>query len=190
MTAPRFIIVSGLPASGKSTVASAVAGALDLPLLDKDAFLEALFDSQGTGDAAWRRALSHAADEALRREAETSGGAVLVSWWRHPLSPVATGTPTHWLAHLPGSIIEVHCRCSPATAAQRFLARQRHAGHLDGRWQHDELIASFDLHAALGALAVGQLVGIDTEAALSAGPLSRCVAAVRAAAVISAYSAN
>ena len=55
MTAPRLVVVSGLPASGKSTVARTLAGALGLPLLDKDVFLEALFASDGIGDAAWRR---------------------------------------------------------------------------------------------------------------------------------------
>ena len=159
MNAPRFIVVSGLPASGKSTLARALAAALDLPLLDKDVFLEALFDSEGIGDTARRRALSQAADDALRQAAEA------------PRGPV----------------IEVHCRCSAASAAQRFMARQRHAAHLDGRWQHDELVASFKAQEAHGALHVGPLVAVDTEAAVSADALARCVAAVRAA-IISAHS--
>ncbi len=188
MSATRFVVVSGLPASGKSTVADALAAALGLPLLDKDALLEALFESRGSGDAAWRRALSAQADEAFERKAQASGGAVLVSWWRHPLSPTASGTPTGWLACLIGHVVEVHCCCSAATAAQRFMARQRHPGHLDGRWQLAELVASFEVQAALGPLGVGPMVGVDTDAALSADALGRCVSAVRAAATISTQS--
>ena len=40
-----YVIVTGLPASGKSTLGRAVAAALGLPMLDKDDILEALFDS-------------------------------------------------------------------------------------------------------------------------------------------------
>ena len=43
MIAPLFVIVSGLPASGKSTIAVGLAEDLRLPLMDKDAYLEALF---------------------------------------------------------------------------------------------------------------------------------------------------
>ncbi len=39
---PRFVVVTGLPASGKSTIARQLCAALALPLLDKDELLEAL----------------------------------------------------------------------------------------------------------------------------------------------------
>jgi len=38
----RYVVLSGLPASGKSTLARALSQAFFLPLLDKDQFLEAL----------------------------------------------------------------------------------------------------------------------------------------------------
>ncbi|PYQ55408.1 MAG: hypothetical protein DMF53_28200 [Acidobacteria bacterium] len=82
--ASRFLIATGLPASGKSTVGSAVAAALALPFLDKDEILEALFESLGVGDAPWRARLSRAADQVLERLAPRSQGAVIASWWRHP----------------------------------------------------------------------------------------------------------
>jgi hypothetical protein len=43
----RFIVVTGLPASGKSTVGVTVARALGLSLFDKDEILEALFEALG-----------------------------------------------------------------------------------------------------------------------------------------------
>jgi shikimate kinase len=51
----RYVVVSGFPTSGKSTLARALSQALSLALLDKDYFLEAHFDSKGIGDAQWRR---------------------------------------------------------------------------------------------------------------------------------------
>jgi len=159
----RYVIVSGLPASGKSTLAAALSRALGLPLLDKDDFLEALFESQGIGDAQWRRQLSHEADAAFRRQAEQTAGAVLASWWKHPQSPSDSGTPTDWLFSLPGTKVEVHCQCSPSLAAERFLARQRSPGHLDHRWSYADLLVNFAAQASLGPLGLGTLVEISTE---------------------------
>lgn len=159
----RYVIVSGLPASGKSTLAAALSQALGLPLLDKDHFLEALFESQGIGDAQWRRQLSHEADAAFRRQAEQATGAVLTSWWKHPRSLSDSGTPTDWLFALPGTKVEVHCQCSPQIAAERFLARQRSPGHLDYRWSYAELLVNFTAQASLGPLGLGSLVEVSTE---------------------------
>ena len=159
----RFIVVSGLPASGKSMLGRAVADSLCLPLLDKDEILEALFESLGVGDSEWRSTLSRAADEELRRQACASPGAVIASWWRHPLSPVNSGTPTEWLASLPGELVELHCVCSPSTAATRFVARQRHAGHLDSQRAHAAVYASLEQQASLGPLRVGRVIEVSTE---------------------------
>jgi adenylate kinase family enzyme len=41
---PTYVIVTGLPASGKTTLAIALSSELGFEHLDKDAFLEALFD--------------------------------------------------------------------------------------------------------------------------------------------------
>src|ERR1700748_2752204 len=75
-----FIILSGLPGSGKSTVARGLAPHLRLPLLDKDDFLEALFEEQGTGAGASRGSSSREADQRLVAAAQAVTGACLVSW--------------------------------------------------------------------------------------------------------------
>ncbi|HXA18419.1 MAG TPA: AAA family ATPase [Thermoanaerobaculia bacterium] len=159
----RFIVVTGLPASGKSTLGHAVAQALGLAFLDKDGILEALFESLGTGDSDWRLRLSRAADRVLQRQAMRSHGAVLASWWKHPRSPFASGTSPLWLQALPGQLIELHCRCKAEVAVQRFFARHRHAGHLDdSRSEHEELL-KFREAADWGALGAGRLVEVNTE---------------------------
>ena len=160
----RFVIVSGLPASGKSTLGRAIASALNLSFLDKDEILEGLFDRVGVGDSVWRTKLSRTADEVLCREAHALPGAVVTSWWRHRESKSESGTPTDWLSSLPGDLVELYCACSPYTAANRFFGRNRHAGHLDGRYTHADLLEQFRQQSSLGPLAVGRLVRVDTEA--------------------------
>jgi glucokinase len=159
----RYVIVSGLPGSGKSTLARRLAPALGLPLFDKDDILEALFDSLGIGDADWRKRLSRSADEILRRLAIGMDGAVLASWWRHPKVEGASGTPIEWLSSLPGKRVEVYCVCKPTTAAERFLGRTRHPGHLDGTKDREGLAASFERLASLGPLGVGPVVRASTD---------------------------
>jgi len=161
---PTCLVVSGLPASGKSTLAAVIAPMLHLERLDKDDLLEALFDRLGTGDAVWRGRLSRIADREFRRRARRSRGAVLVSWWRHPGSPLASGTPTGWLAEMDVACVELHCRCSPQTAVDRYASRRRHEGHLDGRWSRAELLSMFERQSALGPLGVGPCVNLCTDA--------------------------
>lgn len=78
---PSFIVMSGLPASGKTSLDTAIAAALGVPHLDKDAFLEALFD--GVHDArftlALRARLSREADAAFQQAAIAADCAVLTS---------------------------------------------------------------------------------------------------------------
>ncbi|MEM7799841.1 MAG: AAA family ATPase [Chloroflexota bacterium] len=63
------IVVTGLPASGKSTFGKRVAAELELPLLDKDDFLEQLYKEKGVGDRSWRQMLSRESDERFKHAA-------------------------------------------------------------------------------------------------------------------------
>ena len=90
-------------------------------------------------------------------------GAVLASWWRHPKAEGESGTPTGWLSSLPGKKVEVYCTCDPRVAAERFLGRTRHAGHLDRTKNSEDLAASFERLAAFGPLGVGTVVRASTD---------------------------
>jgi hypothetical protein len=50
---PLVLIVTGAPASGKTTLGRQLANALGLPYFSKDLFKESLFDSLGWQDRAW-----------------------------------------------------------------------------------------------------------------------------------------
>jgi adenylate kinase family enzyme len=159
----QHLILTGIPASGKSTIGRALADALGLEMWDKDDILEELFNEKGIGDRQWRTTLSRAADEILIDRVSQSDGSVVVSWWRHPASSLASGTPTECLSELQGPLIELNCICDPASAAERFKSRTRHSGHLDQFKTYEDLLTTFQQQAALGPLGLGRLITVTTE---------------------------
>ena len=66
----NLIIIAGMPATGKSTVAASFAKAFGYPVLEKDNIKEGLFDTIGFENYAQKRRLDHAANEVLLRMLE------------------------------------------------------------------------------------------------------------------------
>jgi len=122
--APTYVVVTGLPGSGKTTVGRSLNRRLSLALIDKDDILESLFDSLGSPDLGARERLSRAADEVVLRVAASSPGAILVNWW-HRQTAVAR------LSGLSGRLVEVLCEAPPDLCAARWSSRVRHPGHHD-----------------------------------------------------------
>ncbi len=158
-----FVVISGLPGSGKTTLGRRLAPALKLPLIDKDEILDRLFEAKGTGDVAWRRSLSRESDAILQDEAIRSNGAILVSFWHVPGMPSDSGTPTDWLNAPSHLVMNVHCTCEPELAASRFVQRQRDPGHLDTDASLAEVLARLRTLALLPPLAVGQRIEVDAS---------------------------
>src|SRR5436305_1540351 len=122
-----FVVVSGPPASGKSTLAPALARGLKLPLLAKDTIKDALMSKLAVPDVDASRRLGRAAVAAmLAVAAESPVGAVIESNFYRTVA-------VNDLRDLPGTVIEVFCRCSVEEAERRYKARAgtRHAGHFD-----------------------------------------------------------
>ena len=157
-----FVVISGLPGSGKTTLGRRLAPVLNLPLIDKDDILDRLFASKGIGDAAWRRILSRESDVILQNEAMNSNGAILASFWRLRGMPSDSGTPTDWLDAPAHHVVNVHCACDLEVAASRFLQRQRHPGHLDGESSSADVFASLRKLTQLSPLDIGQRIDVDT----------------------------
>jgi predicted kinase len=121
MPTVRTVVVSGAPGTGKSTVASALAERLHLPLLSLDDVKEALADVLGMGDELWSNRVGNAAAEVVFRLANSFPGCVVEGWWRGERRVRA-------VQEFRGCI-EVFCRCDPSVAQQRATARSRQARH-------------------------------------------------------------
>jgi predicted kinase len=166
-----YVVVSGPPGSGKTTLATALAEALGLPLIAKDTIKEALMTVLPVPDVPASRTIGTASVAALLAVAAQAPGAVLESVWHRSRSLAG-------LSALPGNIVEVFCRCDPAVAAQRYARRAgtRAAGHFDG----DRTAAGLWTDDVGQPVAGGwPVIEVDTTGPVSLGPV---IAEIRAAA--------
>ena len=163
------VVVTGLPGSGKTTLAEPLARHLNLPLLSKDHIKEMLADHLGLGALAgeYGRTAVHVMLGLAARAPEV----VLESFFWPGLAEPE-------LMRLDRPLVQVHCRCDPALARARFEDRirtgERHAVHhaMDD-WQR------FSDGAGLLELP-GPLIDVDTsapvDAALIAAQVRRALA--------------
>ncbi|MCU1592263.1 MAG: hypothetical protein JWP11_3519 [Frankiales bacterium] len=112
-----YVVVSGPPASGKTTLSRQLSSALGLPLVAKDTIKQALLTAMPADDLAASRERGGAAVAAvLAVAADNPSGAVLDSVWHR-----TRALPE--LAALPGPVVEVFCRCDRAQVTARYRAR-------------------------------------------------------------------
>jgi predicted kinase len=130
-----LIIVTGLPAAGKSCVAAALVAHLGWPLLAKDAVKEPLLERFPDADAATSRALSDASFALLFALApvllDAAPGVVLEGNFR----PGEHEAPLRRLMARPLQVVQLLCRVAEPLRLERLAARAgdptRHAGHRD-----------------------------------------------------------
>jgi len=132
---PLFIVICGPPASGKSTLAPAVAAEFGLPLVAKDTVKEALMSVLPAPDVETSRQLGRAAVQVMLAVAAASpiGAALESNFYR--------SFAIEDLRRLPGTVVEVFCRCDRQVAASRHRSRvrTRHVGHFDSIRTPEEL---------------------------------------------------
>ena len=129
--APLLVVVTGHPATGKTTVAEQLASALGLPAFHKDVIKESLADTVGFTDRASSQRLGHAATVLLYDVADRllgAGQSVLVE---SNFPAEHSSAPLRASAERTGArVVQVVLRASQAAMEARFAARRRHPVHV------------------------------------------------------------
>jgi Predicted kinase len=167
----RAILVNGVPASGKTTVARAIAARLGVLRFALDSVKEPFFDELGLGDREFNRALGRASYHAIFRVLADApdGVTVVIDAW-FGFQPRAVLDRHLAMAGI-DRLAEVWCHAPPNVLVERYRARlgERHPGH-PGEAFLPELDALARRAAPLG---LSPFLSIDTtelldEAALAA----------------------
>jgi glucokinase len=127
----KAILVNGIPASGKSSVARGVADRMNWPLLRLDTVKEPFFDHLGVGDREFNRKLGRASYQAIWSIVADAPADMIV-------------VVDAWFGFQPYEILKEHlqragvertaeiwCHAPAEELAKRYAARldQRHPGH-------------------------------------------------------------
>lgn len=162
----RAVLVNGVPASGKSTVARLISARFGWPILTLDAIKEPFFGELGAVDRAGNRALGRASYRAifnLIADFPEGGTTIVDAWFGFQPIEVLEGH----LAHAGVSDVrEVWCHAPPEIIGARYAARVagRPAGH-PGMEYVPELIA---LAARAGPTGRFACVSVETVGAIAA----------------------
>lgn len=147
----RIVVVTGPPASGKTTLALTLSKQLGVPLIAKDGIKERLYEAFGSGDREWSRWLGRATYPLIYHFLEAHlrvGCSVVVEGTFGPES--ANGEFADLHARWPFAALQLFCWAPDEILLERAEARapERHPGHVEaasieelrtqlaaGRWQ-------------------------------------------------------
>ena len=129
----NLILIAGLPATGKSTLAKKLAQHFHYPILEKDEIKEVLFDTLGYADLKAKRALDRAATEVLLYSAETvlktKSSLILVNNFESSMSDRVN----EMIQRCNANVITVFLTGDADTLHARYVERDkkklRHQGH-------------------------------------------------------------
>jgi len=136
MKVSQLIIVTGMPGSGKTTLAQQIGARLSLPLIEKDVIKELLFDSLGWSDREWSKKLGTTTYELMDYFIEQqlrNGHSLIVESNFKPEFDSAKFQL--WKEKYNCNIVQILCHADSDALLERFMTRaksgDRHPGHAD-----------------------------------------------------------
>lgn len=144
---PLLVLVTGPPASGKTTIAAQVARQLGIPAFHKDDFKERLADEIAGSGLEWSQSLGRAAYELIFHIGQVlieAGDSCLLEANFHPVLSLPGLMPLAGRS----DVAQIVCAGHPETLMDRYFSRHgtgvRHPVHLDvDPARRDRLAASF-----------------------------------------------
>ncbi len=136
MPGMKIILISGLPASGKTTVGKKLAEMLKLPLYGKDDFKEIMFDTIGWEDLNWSEKIGSASLEIMYEliNIEAAAGKSLIAEGNFQVEKDKERFEKLQKKYSM-VVVEVMCEAPNDLLAKRFKERaergDRHPGHRD-----------------------------------------------------------
>lgn len=163
----HLVIVTGLPASGKTTLGRRLAADLDLPFISKDDIKEALFESIGWKDRPWSQKMGFAAYAVLYRVIAMEGAAGTSVMVESNFDPSYSGAPLNDLVEryrfLP---VQILCHARGDVLVQRYVERDRagvrHPGHVDAI-AYQDILPRLREGRIVPLPLVGPLIEVDTS---------------------------
>jgi predicted kinase len=176
--APIVLAFAGLPGTGKSTLAAALAARLRWPVLDKDVLRARLLgDAVDYSREQDDRAMAALYEEAAARLAGGASGVLIDG--RTFTRRAAVDALVVAAAGAGGRLLVVECRCAPELARER-LARDAAGGAHPAANRGPELHARLAAQAEPLALPPGvPHVVVDTGSGTTAGHVAAVLAALR-----------
>ena len=131
----RVILITGISASGKTTLGRELAKRLNIPFISRDDIKETLFDSLGWEDREWSKKLGRGAFDLLFYFIELLLKANVSFMVESNFRPESTPTFLALKEKYHFDIVQILCKADGNVLFERFKKRaesgERHPGHVD-----------------------------------------------------------
>lgn len=166
----KLVIINGLPATGKTTLAHQLKDALNLQIVAKDDIKEFLFNTIGHNDREWSKKLGRISIEFLYKLCDellaSDTSFIVEAAFEYEFAHKQLG---QLIEIYKPEVVELYCTVPPTVRKKRFIERNesgnRHPGHFDqANYTTDDVPEPYEKYRPLE---LSKVVHIDTDKAYS-----------------------